>query len=149
MRIRRAPLLSAALALTVLALVTATASATLDERGDTLANGAKILAGVALEASTPIAEINANHDGFDGKVVQIEGTIVSICDSMGCWVELRDFEDNALRVKVEDGEIDFREMVATSQYMVAEGVFQKVGEHGAQVFIMEHGAMVSGAEASK
>jgi len=116
------------------------------QRLETLADGTQLLAGVTLAASTPIAEINADHDGFDGKVVQIEGVIVEICDSMGCWVELRDAEDNALRVKVDDGVVDFRELVSTSQYMVAEGVFQKVGEHGAQVFIMEHGAMVSGSD---
>ena len=62
------------------------------------------------------------------------------------FLKKADAEDNALRVKVDDGVVDFRELVSTSQYMVAEGVFQKVGEHGAQVFIMEHGAMVSGSE---
>jgi len=129
-----------------LALFLAGTAAAVDQRAETLSNGTALLAGVTLEESTPIAEINADHDGFDGKVVQIEGVIVSICDNMGCWVELRDAEDNALRVKVEDGKVDFRELVATSQYMVAEGIFQKVGEHGAQVFIMEHGAMVSGSE---
>lgn len=118
-------------------------AATADRRAETLENGKALLGGVTLAATTAIAEINADHDGFDGKVVQIEGTIVEICSSMGCWVELRDAEDNALRVKVDDGEVDFRELVATSQYMVAEGVFQKVGEHGAQVYIMGHGAMVS------
>ncbi len=90
-----------------------------------------------------VAAINADPAAFDGEVVQVEGTIVEICSNMGCWVELRDAEDNAVTVKVDDGVVDFREFVAEKQYMVAEGVFQTAGEHGAQVYIMEHGAVVA------
>jgi hypothetical protein len=114
-----------------------------DRRTATLEKGAALLEGVALEATTPIAEINADPEAFDGKVVQVEGTVVEICSSMGCWVELRDDHDNAITVKVDDGVVDLRELVTEAQYMVAEGVFQVDGEHGAQVYIMKHGAVVA------
>lgn len=136
---------TARLALTTVLLTVAAVAfaAPSDRRAETIENGKALLAGVTLESTTAIPEIHADPDAWDGKVVQVEGTIVEICSNMGCWVELRDAEDNAVVVKVDDGVVDFRELVAASQYMVAEGVFQKVGEHGAQVYIMEHGAVVA------
>jgi hypothetical protein len=49
-------------------------------------------------------------------------------------------------VKVDDGVVDLREMAETTHYMVAEGILQAAGEHGAQVYIMEHGAVVAPAQ---
>lgn len=105
-------------------------------------SGTKIFAGVTLEGSTPIAEILAAPDDFIGKPVRIEGTIVEICSSQGCYVTLQDPDGNKLNLKVVDGELDFRELVETGQYAVGEGVFMTEGEHGAQLDIMEAGAMV-------
>ena len=55
-----------------------------------------------------------------------------MCQMMGCWASLDDGAGNRINVKVEDGVIDLREMASTEHYMIAEGVFQKTGEHGAQ-----------------
>ena len=128
--------------LLVLAVATV-AVAAVDRRADTLANGESVLAGVELPVSTPIADLNADPQSFDGKIVQVEGVVVAMCQNMGCWASIDDGQGNRINVKVEDGVIDWREITATEHYMVAEGVFQKVGEHGSQVFIMDHGAMVS------
>lgn len=132
------------IALALMIVVTAAgASAQQGAREQTLADGTAILAGVELDTATPIATLLGDPEGFDGELVQIEGTVVAICQMMGCWVALEDAEGNRLNVKVEDGVVDLREVAETAHYMVAEGVFQKTGEHGAQVFIMEHGAVVA------
>jgi len=109
---------------------------------EALASGTKILAGVTLAASTPIADILAKPDDFAGKNIRIEGVIVEICQSQGCYVRLQDPAGNKLNLKVVDGELDFRELVKTGQYAVGEGMFSKEGEHGAQLDIMKAGAMV-------
>ncbi len=119
-----------------------------DLRATTLAHGEEILAGVTLDASTPIADLLADMDGHEGMTLQVEGTVVAMCQMMGCWATLDDGAGNRINVKVEDGVIDLREMAATEHYMVAEGVFQKTGEHGAQIWIMNHGAKVWAADAS-
>ena len=133
----------AALGIVFVLAITSVAVAAVDRRADTLANGESVLAGVEMTASMPIADLIADPDAFDGKLVQVEGVIVAMCSGMGCWASVDDGEGNQMNIKVEDGVIDWREITATERYMVAEGVFQKVGEHGMQVFIMEHGAVVS------
>jgi hypothetical protein len=110
---------------------------------EALASGTKILAGTTLTESTPIADIVAKPDDFAGKTVRIEGVIVEICSSQGCYVTLQDAAGNKLNLKVEDGTVDLRELVKTGQFAVGEGVYSKEGEHGAQLDIMKNGAMVS------
>ena len=110
---------------------------------EAMTGGKKILVGVTLDTSTPIAEIIGNMDAFAGKTIRIEGIIVEVCSSRGCYVTLQDPEGNKLNLKIVDGELDFRELVETGQYAVGEGVFSKEGEHGAQVDIMPAGAMVT------
>jgi hypothetical protein len=127
----------------VLLFAATTAVFATDRRAETLASGTTILAGVELPASTAITDLLADPDAHDGELVQVEGVVVAMCQMMGCWAALDDGAGNRLNVKVEDGVVDLREMAAMEHYMVAEGIFQKVGEHGAQVFIMEHGAVVS------
>lgn len=127
----------------VLVLVLPLAAAASDRRAETLAEGTTFLAGITLDASTPIADINADPAAFEGKLVQVEGAVVAICSGMGCWTEIADEADNRLRLKVEDGVVDLREHVAEARYVVAEGIYQQQGEHGAQVFIGSHGAVVS------
>lgn len=107
-----------------------------------LSSGQVILQGVSLEQSTPIAEILAHPDDYAGKNVRIEGIIVEICATRGCYVTLQDPQGNKLNLKVVDGELDFRDLVQTGQYAVGEGVFSQQGEHGAQLDIMKAGARV-------
>lgn len=132
------------LAVLLVVLFASTAAAVVQDerRAAALERGEVLLAGVKLEASTPIADLLADPDAYEGEIVQIEGTVTALCNGMGCWARLDDGEGNGLNVKVEDGVIDLRDVTATEHYMVAEGVFQKVGEHGAQVFIMDHGAVI-------
>lgn len=110
---------------------------------EALASGTRILEGVTLDASTPIADILAAPEQYAGSVVRIEGRIVEICSNQGCWALVEDPAGNRLNLKVTDGEVDFRDLVQTGQYAIGEGVFTTEGEHGAQVDIMSAGAMVS------
>ena len=110
---------------------------------EAMTGGTKIFAGITLDTSTPIAEIIGKMDAFAGKTIRIEGIIVEVCSSQGCYVTLQDPEGNKLNLKVVDGELDFSELVKTGQYAVGEGVFTTEGEHGAQVDIMPAGAMVT------
>ena len=110
---------------------------------EAMTGGTKIFAGITLDTSTPIAAIIGKMDAFAGKTIRIEGIIVEVCSSQGCYVTLQDPEGNKLNLKVVDGELDFRELVKTGQYAVGEGVFTAEGEHGAQVDIMPAGAMAT------
>ncbi len=111
-------------------------------REDALTNGEKLFDGITMDESTPIAEIVTNLDDFDGQVVQIEGWAKAVCQSNGCWVTVIDGKGNDLNLKVTDGATDFRDSVTPGHYVVGEGVFNAVGEHGSQVFVQEHGVMV-------
>lgn len=111
-------------------------------RAEALSNGEKVLNGLTLKASTPIGAINAAHEQYVGKLVQIEGKVTGVCQGAGCWVALTDAEGNTLKLKVHDGAVDFRQVAAVGRYMVGEGIFTPTGNHGAQVHIGDHGARV-------
>jgi hypothetical protein len=38
---------------------------------------------------TPLADILGTPDRFSGQVVKTEGEIAAVCQSMGCWMEIR------------------------------------------------------------
>lgn len=138
----RPKLLALSTTILALALLAGLAPAQENPRTATLEQGTDILAGITLDASTPIVDLLADPDAHEGMTLQIEGTVVAMCQMMGCWASLDDGAGNRVNVKVQDGVIDLREMAATEHYMIAEGVFQKTGEHGAQIWIMDHGARV-------
>lgn len=102
-----------------------------------------ILNGVALPSSTPIADINANPSTYQDTVVQIERWVVEVCASAGCYVVLRDANNNQLRLKVVDGFVNFQGLTENGRYMIGEGPYNEGGSHGAQVEIDNHGAVVS------
>ncbi len=112
-------------------------------RTETLEEGEQILDGVTLEESTPIADLNADPAAYQDQLVQIEGMAFELCASQGCWTTLVDIEDSErMNIKVEEGAIDLREFIDVGVYVIAEGVFDEFAEHGPQVFIGDHGAMV-------
>ena len=111
-------------------------------RDDALENGDEILDGVELEESTPIADINEDLVGYHDQYLQVEGMAVEICASAGCWTMVVDPDGESLRLKVDDGAIDWRNFVEVGLYLVADGIFDKDGAHGPQLFVQDHGAMV-------
>ena len=78
--------------------------------------------GVALEASTSIADVLADPQAFDGQTVRVEGFVQDVCPRKGCWMTLAAGpEAEALRIKVEDGVIVFPQD-AKGRQAVAQGV---------------------------
>lgn len=69
---------------------------------------------------TPIAEILADPESWNGKKVQIEGVISGVCAHQGCWIDISSPENATLRVKVDDGVIVFPQE-SLGRQAVAEG----------------------------
>ena len=64
--------------------------------------------GVSLQEYTAISMIYDDPATHVGKTVKVEGLIVDVCSTRGCWMSIasdRAFE--TLRIKVDDGEIVF------------------------------------------
>lgn len=112
---------------------------------ETLASGEKLFNGITLDKSTPMADVVANPADFEGKLIRIEGFVVEICQDQGCYVILQDLAGNQLNLKVTDGAIDFRDHAELGVYAIGEGISQQAGEHGAQIFIQNDGAMIGSA----
>lgn len=83
--------------------------------------------GMKLKDFTPISDILAAPEKFEGKRVLVKGPAVAVCEKRGCWINLKSDKDasKALRVKVEDGEIVFP-MTVMGKEVQAEGVVEKL-----------------------
>lgn len=75
-----------------------------------------------LETITPIAEIVADPERFDGRRVRVAGEVEGVCPMKGCWMNLRQ-GDELVRVKVEDDVIVFP-ADAVGAEATAEGVVE-------------------------
>jgi len=79
---------------------------------------------LTLKAKTPISAILQNPHAWHGKKVQVEGTIVEVCEERGCWIKIAsDKPFESIRFKVEDGVITFP-LDAKGKQALAEGVVQ-------------------------
>ena len=89
----------------------------------TMAQSAKLYGkALTLNVKTPISSILKDPSAYNGKRVQVEGTIVEVCEERGCWIRISsDKEFEAIRFKVEDGVITFP-MEARGKTVLAEGV---------------------------
>ena len=96
-------------------------------------------AAVALKEATPIADILADPASYVGKTVRIEGRVKDVCPMMGCWMEVETEDgEQALIVKVNDGEIVFKPESKGKQ-TVAEGeVYAIEMDHEEAIGYMEH-----------
>lgn len=92
----RCPALLVVLSLTLLAVAPPTAAGT-------VAVGEPL----TVEETTPLADLAADADRYEGEMVRVEGRVTGVCRKQGCWLELVDDVGNGLRVKVEDGVIVF------------------------------------------
>jgi len=79
---------------------------------------------LTLKEPMPLATLLAQPDEYAGKTVQVKGRIVEVCQMMGCWMDLTNDAGQKLRIKVNDGEIDFPKDAA-GRMAVAEGKFTK------------------------
>ena len=93
---------------------------------DSAIQGEEYGAPLTLAEVTPISEILASPDDYVGKTVQIEGRVLEVCESRGCWIELASDEDfQTMRIKVDDGVIVFP-MTARGKLARAEGEFTRI-----------------------
>jgi hypothetical protein len=72
----------------------------------------------------PLATLLAHPDDYVGKTVQVKGKIVEVCQMMGCWMDLTNDAGQKVRIKVNDGEIDFPKD-GSGKMAIAEGKFTK------------------------
>lgn len=75
-----------------------------------------------LETTTPIAEIVADPDRYEGERVRVAGEIEGVCPMKGCWMNLRQ-DDAVVRVQVEDDVVVFPGDAVGAE-AVAEGVVE-------------------------
>ncbi|MFO0839871.1 MAG: DUF4920 domain-containing protein [Phycisphaerae bacterium] len=40
--------------------------------------------------TVPLAKVLASPDQYNGKLVRVSGTVSEVCESMGCWLRLKD-----------------------------------------------------------
>lgn len=79
---------------------------------------------LTLKEQTPISAILKNPHAYHGKRVQVEGTIVEVCEERGCWIKIAsDKPFESIRFKVEDGVIVFP-LDAKGKLALAEGTVQ-------------------------
>ena len=63
---------------------------------------------LTLKEPTKVADILANPEKYQGKLVQIEGKVTDVCAKMGCWIKIDAGEGiEPVTVKVDDGVIVF------------------------------------------
>jgi len=73
----------------------------------------------------PIATVLAKPADYVGKTIQVKGKITEVCEMMGCWMDLTNDEGQKLRIKVNDGEIEFPKDSA-GKMAIAEGRLDKL-----------------------
>lgn len=77
---------------------------------------------LTLTEATKVADILASPEKYQGKLVQIEGTVVDVCAKMGCWIKISAGEGvEPITVKVDDGVIVFP-LEARGKKARAEGI---------------------------
>ena len=63
---------------------------------------------LTITETTAIADILADPEAYVGEQLRVEGTVVEVCQQMGCWMAVTaENSVDPLRVKVEDGVIVF------------------------------------------
>jgi hypothetical protein len=92
-----------------------------------LLSAAEIKLGKPLTLKEPVtvATLLAKPGEYLGKTVQVKGKVVEVCQAMGCWMDLTNDEGQKVRIKVDDGEIEFPKD-APGKMAVAEGKLNKL-----------------------
>lgn len=87
---------------------------------------------VTLTETTAISEILDNPTSFLGESVLVEGTIVEVCTSMGCWMDIAsDREFEKIQIKVDDGVIVFP-VSARGKSALVEGTVEELDQTAEQ-----------------
>lgn len=85
--------------------------------------GTKYGNGVTLTQAVTVADLLARPEQYLGKTVRVDGVVGSVCQNMGCWIQLADGEAGpGIQFKVDDGVIVFPKD-GKGRRASAEGVF--------------------------
>lgn len=91
-----------------------------------MAGEVKLGAPLTLKTQTAIAALDAKPAEYVGKLIQVKGRVVEVCEKAGCWMNLADPNSSSrVRIKVKDGEIVFPKE-AVGKMAMAEGTFTKI-----------------------
>ncbi len=80
---------------------------------------------LTLKEAVTVATLLAHSGDYVGKTVQVKGKIVEVCQMMGCWMDLTNEDGQKVRIKVNDGEIEFPKDSA-GKLAIAEGKLNKL-----------------------
>jgi hypothetical protein len=80
---------------------------------------------LTLKEPVTIDTLLASPAAYAGKTVQVKGKITAVCQMMGCWMELVSDSGKSVRIKVNDGEIEFPKDSA-GLTAVAEGKLTRI-----------------------
>jgi hypothetical protein len=73
----------------------------------------------------PLAKLLAKPADYVGKTVQVKGKITDVCEAMGCWMDLVNDDGQKIRIKVNDGELEFPKD-SSGKMAIAEGTLNKL-----------------------
>jgi len=81
---------------------------------------------VTLTKTTDVSEILDSPSDYLGERVLVEGTVVGVCESMGCWMDIAsDREFEKIQIKVDDGVIVFP-LTARGHDARVEGIVEEL-----------------------
>lgn len=87
---------------------------------------------VSMTETTAISEILDSPSSYVGQQVLVEGTIVEVCTSMGCWMDIAsDREFEIIQIKVDDGVIVFP-VSARGKTALVEGTVEELDQTAEQ-----------------
>ncbi len=98
--------------------------------------------------ATPIAEVLANPEKFEGKTVKLSGTVSQVCQAKGCWFEVAPTAGGrGARIKSVDYSI-FVPKDCAGRTAVVEGTFKSTTLSEAQAKHLADDAAKAGGKAA-
>jgi hypothetical protein len=81
---------------------------------------------LTLTALTPVSAILDDPAAYIGQRVLVQGMVVAVCESKGCWMDIAsDREFEKIQIKVDDGVIVFP-LTAKGKRALVEGVVEEL-----------------------
>jgi hypothetical protein len=80
---------------------------------------------LTLREPLTVDQLMASPANYSGQTVQVKGKVAEVCQMAGCWMQLAGTGKNAVRVKVNDGDIVFPR-TSVGKIAVAEGKLKKI-----------------------
>jgi hypothetical protein len=81
----------------------------------------RVGAPVTVKDPVSIASLSSHPENYVGQTVRLEGTVKSVCQGTGCWVEVQDAQGTSFVARSLDHEI-LLPMDCTGKKVVVQGV---------------------------